>query len=783
MGKLKELRDHIAKDGGGASAGTYASVAHTTFTPTVIEPEYPGDKKRKKELLKEWVDKAKRIGAPAEAPKESHLTKPAGLSSVKPMAPSEAPGPPPRPGLKWSTGTHRWVKDTAGMGGMSVSGEGGAPGQGEEDIIQQYNDELIAEFHTGDALFHALVFSEFLKFHGVDAYPISIENNAAVEMVDEQGVSTYVDPVGDNLEPSEGYINIFPEGNPERYEFKDLPDDHKKELAKTLIDELQNDIMEKGVAPGPPPRPGLQWKPETSRWIRPESPYTDKVSSYIGMEKFREMTPALASSAPRGTEAMIKYLVEEIPDNASAFTGMISWLERYSILSMNGKETSDEIVDSLYKDANKKEHLITFNLRKVFEEAHKDPSRLNKVLAIDAFVHFIHDRGSALPQIFGAIDLKTPKDEMHHESYYRDRVWTNLDDIVQGILDELATRANMDPEVKSANESLGKFMAQTRGSAYGKDDLNEWVNQADLTLSEDTLEDIPRKASDTMPDPFSVEFYDWVEKQLKIGGKQITGVKGTGTQLEANLYSSLLKDCNDFLDKINPKTPQHEVVHGLGDVIEKWVREQSISMSEAFDKLYKAGFYAGVINTGVKPAMRLADELALRLLKTDPNRIGSRIKLFSQDVVLRFNKIISQAYQPTGDFWLSGMMKEMREVVPAQRYQIERIVRTEVATVSNSGRLLGWSEDPYKYYYDYIWNATYDNRAKFISLWRANQNPLTYDEAVFLWEHQSQTFNGKAMNDTFNQRCSLSRTPIDNERKGNRWDNDGTFIATLSLGF
>jgi len=128
-------------------------------------------------------------------------------------------------------------------------------------------------------------------------------------------------------------------------------------------------------------------------------------------------------------------------------------------------------------------------------------------------------------------------------------------------------------------------------------------------------------------------------------------------------------------------------------------------------------------------------------------------------------------------------MKEMREVVPAQRYQIERIVRTEVATVSNSGRLLGWSEDPYKYYYDYIWNATYDNRSKYISIWRGNQNPLTYDEALFLWEHQSQIFNGREQNDTFNQRCALSRSPIEFERKGNRWEGDGTFIQTLTTGF
>jgi hypothetical protein len=241
--------------------------------------------------------------------------------------------------------------------------------------------------------------------------------------------------------------------------------------------------------------------------------------------------------------------------------------------------------------------------------------------------------------------------------------------------------------------------------------------------------------------------------------------------------------CNDFLDKVQPKTPQHEIIHGLGDVIEKWARDMSLTMSEAFDKLYKAGFFAGVISTGVVPAMSLADELALRLLKTDPNRLGGKIKLFSQDVTSRFNKIISQAYTPEGKFSLHGMMKEMREVVPAQRFQIERIIRTEVASVSNIGRLLGWSEDPNRYFYDYLWNSTYDNRMKMISLIRANGNPYTFDEIKHLWENQAQTVQGKIMNDVYNQRCSLSRTPIDFERKGNRFNGDMSFILTTSLGF
>lgn len=539
--------------------------------------------------------------------------------------------------------------------------------------------------------------------------------------------------------------------------------------------------IQKGeTPPGPPPRPGLKWKPSTSRWIRPID-YSGKIDTYLKQERLRKEFPALSFAAPRSTEMLIKYLVEEIPENAHVFGGMIRWLEGYSKLAIDPTNTSDEEVDKVFKQASKRANFTTFEIKKRFNTAINDPSRLNKVLAIDAFAHFIHDRGSTLPQIFGAIALKTPKGQT--EWIYRDHVWTNLDDIVLGILEELATRANMPDDTQKAKEGLQRYIEQTRDSTYGKQELNDWVNRAEP--GEDMLFDWEsiRKETESAPDPYSVEYYDWVEKQLEIGGKQIKGVKQTGVEMEKDLYYSLKKACNEFLDSLSPATPQHEVIHGLGDVVERWTKEQHLAMSEAFDKLYKAGFYAGVVNTGVRPAMRLADELVLRLLKTDPNRIGARIKLFGQDIVKQFNRIVSESYTAEGEFWMHGMVQKMREVVPAQRYQLERIVRTEVAAVSNAGRLLGWSEDPLKYFYDYHWQNAYDNRTKYISLWRGNQNPLTFDEAKFLWEHQAQTFNGKLMNDTFNQRCSLSRAPIDDERKGNRWSGDHSFIQTMQLGF
>lgn len=571
------------------------------------------------------------------------------------------------------------------------------------------------------------------------------------------------------------------------------------------VEELvEADVLLKSESPGPPPRPGLQWKPETSRWIRPESPHQEKLKSFVEQQKLRESIPNLQSAAPVGTSQLVKYLTEEVPQHAGALKRLVAWIEGYSELAMKGTEVPDSLVDKLYNDVLKLPYwgrnldMADESLYEPFDEAKKDPSRLNKVLAVDAFAHLVHSgqtpyvrnlnptadpaRGSFIPMYFVG-KLKADK-------YEADEVLTRIGRIVLEIMDELATRANLSDEAKSAKESLFRYVEQTSPHAFGRDDLNQWVNKdvenlgADLIEAPATLDHVyARKATDPMPDPYSVTIYDWLEKTLEIGGKQIKGVKNKGRQLEVDLYDSLKKACNEYLDKVAPGTTQHEIINGLGDVIDRWTHAQSKSLSETFDELYKAGLYAGMIDSGVRPTARLSDELVLRLLKTDPNRLGGKIKLFAKDIVKRFNKIITASFGPKGVSSVKDLVKEMREVVPTERYKLERIVRTEVAAVSNSGRLFGWSQDQYRYFYDYIWNATYDNRSKFISLWRANQNPLTYDEAKFMWEHQSQLFNGTKIDDTYNQRCSLGRKPIENERKGNRWEGDSSFIETMSLGF
>lgn len=356
MGKVEELHKLLTKDGAGASAGNVMSVAHTTFSPTYAEPEYPGDKKRKKDLLKEWVDKAKRIGAPIEEPKTKPMPRAKGVQAVRETTPGEAPGPPPRQGLEWNTATHRWHKAGAGSYRMpeGKEGRGGVAPESGEEIIQEYNDKLLAEFHGGDVLLHALVFSEFLKVHGVDSYAITANEKAAVEMVDEQGTSTYVDPVNDYLEPQQSPNDILETDEaPKRYELKDLPEDDKRMLAESLIDELQDDKIEKargvpkqaGPPPGPAPRIGLEWDSNTHRWTRPEGMQDTEHVDQTNINDVFKNRGALTPAQKRKIQAQLVATFDSTPFFKSLAHGLAFYTQGFfdRIRDISGAIVTDTI--------------------------------------------------------------------------------------------------------------------------------------------------------------------------------------------------------------------------------------------------------------------------------------------------------------------------------------------------------------------------------------------------------------------------------------------------------
>ncbi len=304
-----------------------------------------------------------------------------------------------------------------------------------------------------------------------------------------------------------------------------------------------------------------------------------------------------------------------------------------------------------------------------------------------------------------------------------------------------------------------------------------------------SADDMQKAEIQEMPDPYSSEIFDWaddmVEKSgLPIPGNHPRGAKEVGKQLEADLYASLSKKISEYLSHLDPATPMPQIYHDIEQIIAGWQKGMQGQIDEAFQLLYTKGVMAGVLASGVAPAMGYADQMALEFIKQDPNRIGHRIVLFTQDLVKKFQTVIATSYEPSGIFNVKTMTEQMQEIVPAERWKLERVVRTETASISNCGRLLAWSKDPDKYLWDYNWQNTIDHRSKPISLRRGEGNPYSFSEIAFLWERQSEIINGKEQVDWPNQRCSISRTPRDDENRAFRFAGlEAFYPITTTLGF
>ena len=266
---------------------------------------------------------------------------------------------------------------------------------------------------------------------------------------------------------------------------------------------------------------------------------------------------------------------------------------------------------------------------------------------------------------------------------------------------------------------------------------------------------------DVYPDPASKEIYQWIENQLekanfRIEGNLPYGVKAIGKGIELLLYSSLRDAIYKHLDSLSGSEEESEVISGVSDVMSVWATKNIGPAERAFELLFNRGFQAGMASTG---KMGTFDEAALNVIKEGKYRIGERIKLFGDDAVEKFAKVIHDSFTPEGIFSLENLVKEMNEAVPARRSALERIARTETSNVSQLGRIAGWAQDPDKYYWNYMWNSAPDSRRREMKRLRSADNPYTFPEIVFLWTHNEQLLpNGKWQMGTINCRCSISRS-------------------------
>lgn len=303
------------------------------------------------------------------------------------------------------------------------------------------------------------------------------------------------------------------------------------------------------------------------------------------------------------------------------------------------------------------------------------------------------------------------------------------------------------------------------------------------------LEKAEQRAIPDHPEITSEDYYDWIDSALfkagvPIGGNPPKGTKQIGKNIEMRLYHSLQEAVGEYLGSLKGTETKAEVLAGVREILGTWLKENLPIAEKAFEELFRRGFSAGAIASGLPGKMGISDVNAMEVLKDGKYHIGERISLFADEAVKEFQGVIGKAYTPEGKFDLPTMVREMHEAVPAQRYKLERIARTETAQVSNIGRLWGWEQDPDKFFYDYHWSSVPDKRRKTISKLRSEGGPYSWPEIKFLWLHQEELLDGKWQADQYNQRCTITRSPRNDESKRNRFaGREDQFRNTAEVTF
>jgi hypothetical protein len=157
-----------------------------------------------------------------------------------------------------------------------------------------------------------------------------------------------------------------------------------------------------GPAPGPAPRIGLEWEPNSHRWVRV------KVGNNVNRPIRGNDVPTLNKLAPESTNELLAH-INDLPKHGRKYDHLLGFLESYARIADEGKDCPDEIIDHAWDQIKNTFSIFQNDLPKDTPyqwavEVKRDPSRINKIVAIDHIAHLMHDRGSILPHMLGEED-------------------------------------------------------------------------------------------------------------------------------------------------------------------------------------------------------------------------------------------------------------------------------------------------------------------------------------------------------------------------------------------
>ena len=309
---------------------------------------------------------------------------------------------------------------------------------------------------------------------------------------------------------------------------------------------------------------------------------------------------------------------------------------------------------------------------------------------------------------------------------------------------------------------------------YSEDKLNVLGNN-----KEEPVE--PRqKALETRSEGFRLEdddLYGRIDKMAEIepsNNIRKSHLIGSATKLprstkqladesEFYLYSGLRNSINRWYADIDESTDMDEALANLKLSLYKWANQEKSNTRESMQSLYDRGLKAGekAANVQVVKPTKKIDYAVYH-----ETGVAPAIDRLGEEAYNKLSNIIKKYPDNISSF---KVKKECDKFLKANRYQTRRMIKSQVSSMANFGLLKAWSEDDNKFKYKYYWNSVGDNRTKTISKQREADNFYSYKELEFLWTHTLQKFGDKWENDAFNQRCSISREPIDYENRSYRF--------------
>jgi len=232
----------------------------------------------------------------------------------------------------------------------------------------------------------------------------------------------------------------------------------------------------------------------------------------------------------------------------------------------------------------------------------------------------------------------------------------------------------------------------------------------------------------------------------------------------------LRNSVNDWFSKVERGSDIDNVIVELKKTILGWQIKENKEVFDNVSDLFNKGVQAGIKQTGIPVDEQIYSDLSWQTYRQ--TGIAPAVNRFADDVFKDLSQIVRKHYELKKEIPLYRTQRDVNSYLRDARYKTERIVKTETAKHANMGVLKAWEEDPEKEFYQYYWENPEDGRSKRISLIRKEGNPYSFMEISFLWKNQEQMIKGKFENDSYNQRCSLSRGDrLEKEFTDNRFEN------------